>query len=106
MGAIADRSKEHLGSSDSAVIRVRRLWLQAIKDQHNGVAPLGVDRPVTYRVRATGFVIDKEWTGQRLPGLDHRSARLDRAAVHVTPTPEGSTPAMPWHMSARDANRN
>jgi nitrite reductase/ring-hydroxylating ferredoxin subunit len=64
MGAIADRSREHLGSSDSAVIRVRRLWLQAIEDQHHGVAPLGVDRPHTYRVRATGFVIDRamDWT--------------------------------------------
>lgn len=64
MGAMSDRSKEHLGSSDSAVIRVRRLWLQAIQDQQNGVAPLGVDYPDSYRVRATGFVIDREmdWT--------------------------------------------
>jgi phthalate 4,5-dioxygenase len=64
MGAIADRSKERLGSSDSAVIRVRRLWLQAIQDQQNGAAPLGIERPETYRVRATGFVIDREmdWT--------------------------------------------
>jgi nitrite reductase/ring-hydroxylating ferredoxin subunit len=64
MGAIADRSLEHLGSSDSAVIRVRRLWLQAIHDVQLGLMPLGVDRPESYRVRATGFVIDKEqdWT--------------------------------------------
>ena len=64
MGAIADRSIEHLGSSDTAVIRVRRLWLQAIQDSQNGLAPLGVDRPESYRVRAAGFVIDKDqdWT--------------------------------------------
>jgi hypothetical protein len=64
MGAIADRSIEHLGSSDSAVIRVRRLWLQAVQDRRNGLPPLGVDHPDSYRVRATGFVIGKEqdWT--------------------------------------------
>jgi phthalate 4,5-dioxygenase len=64
MGAIADRSIEHLGSSDSAVIRVRRLWLQAVHDRRRGLLPLGVDQPETYRVRATGFVIDRaqDWT--------------------------------------------
>jgi phthalate 4,5-dioxygenase len=64
MGAIANRSIEHLGSSDSAVIRVRRLWLQAVRDHQNGQAPLGVNRPDTYHVRATGFVIEKnvDWT--------------------------------------------
>jgi phthalate 4,5-dioxygenase oxygenase subunit len=64
MGGIADRAREHLGSSDSAVIRVRRLWLQAVSDQHNGAEPLGVEQPEAYRVRATGFVIDRnvDWT--------------------------------------------
>jgi phthalate 4,5-dioxygenase len=64
MGAIANRSIEHLGSSDSAVARVRRLWLQAVRDEQNGHAPLGVNRPETYRLRATGFVTDKDtdWT--------------------------------------------
>lgn len=60
MGPIVDRSIEHLGSSDSAVIRVRRLWLSAVQD----AAPLGVAAPETYRVRAAGFVIgrDDDWT--------------------------------------------
>ena len=60
MGPIADRSIEHLGSSDSAVIRVRRLWLNAVETN----VPLGVDAPESYRVRAAGFVIpsDDDWT--------------------------------------------
>jgi phthalate 4,5-dioxygenase len=64
MGAVVDRSIEHLGSSDSAVIRVRRLWLNAVRDHRNGLTPLGVEHPASYRVRATGFVIDAEqdWT--------------------------------------------
>jgi len=64
MGPIADRSIEHLGSSDSAVIRVRRMWLTAVQERANGSAPLGVVSPANYRVRATGFVIgrDEDWT--------------------------------------------
>jgi phthalate 4,5-dioxygenase len=60
MGPIADRSIEHMGSSDSAVIRVRRLWLSAAQDR----VPLGVMAPESYRVRATGFVIGRQedWT--------------------------------------------
>jgi hypothetical protein len=60
MGRVADRSIEHLGSSDSAVIRMRRLWLSAVQD---GI-PLGVAAPESYCVRATGFVIrrDEDWT--------------------------------------------
>ena len=61
MGPIADRSREHLGSSDSAVIRVRRLWLSAVQDN---VRPLGVDAPESYRVRAAGLLIraEEDWT--------------------------------------------
>ncbi|MBV9897520.1 MAG: Rieske 2Fe-2S domain-containing protein [Chloroflexi bacterium] len=60
MGPIADRATEHLGSSDSAVIRVRRLWLSAVGD----ALPLGVAAPDAYRVRAAGVVIDRDadWT--------------------------------------------
>ncbi|MBV9582119.1 MAG: aromatic ring-hydroxylating dioxygenase subunit alpha, partial [Chloroflexi bacterium] len=60
MGPIADRSNEHLGSSDSAVIRVRRLWLAATVDRDQGRPPLGVKSPESYRVRATGFVLDRD----------------------------------------------
>jgi hypothetical protein len=64
MGTIADRAIEHLGSSDSAVIRVRRMWLNAVEDAQRHVRPPGVDAPESYRVRATGFVIDAadDWT--------------------------------------------
>jgi nitrite reductase/ring-hydroxylating ferredoxin subunit len=65
MGPLADRSAEHLGSSDSAVIRVRRLWLAAVEVRSRGIAPVGVESPASYRVRATGFVLDKDadWVG-------------------------------------------
>src|SRR6476660_2966532 len=64
MGRIAARSIEHLGSSDSAVIRVRRMWLAAVDDRAHDLTPVGVDAPEHYRVRAANFVISSEadWT--------------------------------------------
>jgi len=61
MGPIADRSIEHLGSSDSPVIRTRRLWLSAVEDRP---LPLGVAAPESYRVRAADFIIgpEEDWT--------------------------------------------
>ena len=43
MGAVYDRTREHLGSADLAVIATRRLLLQAIKDVQSGKDPIGVN---------------------------------------------------------------
>ena len=43
-GAIADRTKEHLGKSDLGVIMLRRLFLQQIARVERGQDPLGVVR--------------------------------------------------------------
>jgi phenylpropionate dioxygenase-like ring-hydroxylating dioxygenase large terminal subunit len=42
MGTIVDRSKEHLGVSDSYVIQVRRFLLKAVRDLQAGKAPPGL----------------------------------------------------------------
>jgi phthalate 4,5-dioxygenase oxygenase subunit len=42
MGPIFDRSKEHLGVSDKAVIAVRKCLLSAVKDLQNGKEPLHI----------------------------------------------------------------
>jgi len=42
MGAICDRTKEHLGASDSYVIALRRFLLKAIKEFKNGIEPPGL----------------------------------------------------------------
>jgi len=41
MGPIADRTGEYLGSSDAAVARFRRLFLEAIRAEENGDVPRG-----------------------------------------------------------------
>ncbi len=43
-GAIIDRSAENLATSDIAIVRSRRLLLQALEDIRAGRDPLGVDR--------------------------------------------------------------
>ena len=41
MGPIYDRTKERLGSADTAIIQMRRLLIQAARDVENGLDPLG-----------------------------------------------------------------
>jgi phthalate 4,5-dioxygenase len=58
MGPIYDRGKEHLGTSDAMVIRVRRRVIAAIRaHMQNGAVPPGVDDPAAYRVRSGGIVL-------------------------------------------------
>jgi hypothetical protein len=42
MGPIVDRTKEHLGVSDSYVIQIRRFLLKAVRDVQAGKAPPGL----------------------------------------------------------------
>jgi len=42
MGSICDRTKEHLGASDTYVIALRRFLLKAVKDFKQGIEPPGL----------------------------------------------------------------
>jgi phthalate 4,5-dioxygenase len=60
MGAIVDRSREHLGTSDTMIIRTRLRMIraaQALRDK--GEIPPGVDRPALYRQRAGGVLLPR-----------------------------------------------
>ncbi|MBO23359.1 MAG: (2Fe-2S)-binding protein [Rhodospirillaceae bacterium] len=48
MGPIVDRSKEYLGTSDKAIISMRKLMLNAVKEVEQGNRPAGAD-PATHR---------------------------------------------------------
>ena len=64
MGAIYDREKEHLGSSDAMVIRVRRRLMDAARAlAETGAVPLSVDHPEVYRQRSGGVILpeDADW---------------------------------------------
>jgi hypothetical protein len=61
MGPIYDRTKEHLGSSDLAIIRVRQRLMDAAKElREKGVPPPGVVEPALYRVRGAAAVLPKD----------------------------------------------
>jgi phthalate 4,5-dioxygenase oxygenase subunit len=54
MGPIAERTREHLGTSDREIIQVRKRLLKMLEDQEAGAAPIGLD-PSCYRVRPWQF---------------------------------------------------
>ncbi len=58
MGPIADRTIEHLGVSDTAIIQIRRLLLESLSDLERGKTPPGLD-PTSYRARSTRFKLRK-----------------------------------------------
>ena len=56
MGGIVDRSEEHLGTTDAAVIAARRRLLQMAHDLQNGIEPSAALQPESYNVRAVDMV--------------------------------------------------
>jgi len=56
MGPIANRTKEHLGVSDTAIIQIRKLLMQTLKDFAAGKEPAGLD-PACHRIRSTRFTL-------------------------------------------------
>ena len=58
MGPIADRTREYLLATDTAIVKIRRLLLQAL-DNHAAGKPLPGTKPESYRVRSTRFEAPK-----------------------------------------------
>ena len=60
MGAIYDRSHEHLGTTDSMIIRVRRRLISVARAHaEHGEVPGAVDHPDVYRVRSGGCMLPR-----------------------------------------------
>jgi phthalate 4,5-dioxygenase oxygenase subunit len=62
MGPIVDRSQEHLGASDKAIIAMRRMLLQAVHSLGQGISPPGTGSEY-YKLRAIDRVLPSgaEW---------------------------------------------
>jgi phenylpropionate dioxygenase-like ring-hydroxylating dioxygenase large terminal subunit len=61
MGVITDRTREHLGSTDAMIVRVRHRLIEAAKAlRDRGATPPGVDAPELYRVRSVIVNLPKE----------------------------------------------
>jgi phenylpropionate dioxygenase-like ring-hydroxylating dioxygenase large terminal subunit len=60
MGIVNDRSIEHLGTTDSFIIRTRRKLMAMAKAlEENGTVPIGVDTPQVYRQRSGEMIIPR-----------------------------------------------
>jgi phenylpropionate dioxygenase-like ring-hydroxylating dioxygenase large terminal subunit len=96
MGTIYDRTHEHLGTSDSMIIRVRRALVRAaLALQDTGVLPPGVDQPEVYAQRSGGVIIPRnaDWL--------EATAELRKAFVHHTPDEiQASLGRIPQDMTA------
>jgi phenylpropionate dioxygenase-like ring-hydroxylating dioxygenase large terminal subunit len=60
MGAVVDRSKEHLGTSDSAIIAMRRKLQKAARDLMDGIEPLPAHDGTVYKVRPAGIILPRD----------------------------------------------
>ncbi len=90
MGPIVDRTKEHLGASDSMVIRTRRRLISAAKALvEAGVAPPGVDNPAVYQYRSGGVILPRnsDWLKAteelRKAYIDHTPEELATPAIQT-----------------------
>jgi hypothetical protein len=76
-GEIVDRTREHLATTDSMVIRVRRRLIAAAKAlRENGTVPPGVDDPRVYRQRSGWILLPEgaDWWEEMRPlreGFQH-----------------------------------
>jgi phthalate 4,5-dioxygenase len=59
MGAAFDRTLEHLGTTDRAIIELRDLYLDAVRSILEGVEPWLPQDPQSFRVRSLGAVLDR-----------------------------------------------
>ena len=71
MGPIVDRSREHLGPADKAIIAARKLLADAVDAVRDGGEPPGVSSSY-YRLRAAECVLPKSrsWREELLPEMD------------------------------------
>jgi phthalate 4,5-dioxygenase len=82
MGSIVDRTREHLGSSDIAIIRMRRRVLGAIRQFLAGGTPLGLDAAIPYdRVRSEQKIIPIEQPWQSVGAFAGEYAAVETSAV-------------------------
>jgi hypothetical protein len=77
MGLIVDRSAEHLGTTDLAILAARRRLLRAARDLQQGIEPNAAQHPELYHIRPTSAVLPRDATFDQVPEVRERlTARL------------------------------
>jgi nitrite reductase/ring-hydroxylating ferredoxin subunit len=60
MGPVADRTTERLGTSDTAIIAMRRLLLQEVRALQQGSAPFAAHHAEVYWVRSASIILKRD----------------------------------------------
>jgi phenylpropionate dioxygenase-like ring-hydroxylating dioxygenase large terminal subunit len=82
MGPIYDRSHEHLGTTDTLIIRTRRRMIAAARAlREHGTVPPGVDNPEIYRQRSGEMILPRnvDWWQAYLALREQFNAPAQRA---------------------------
>jgi hypothetical protein len=84
MGPIVDRSREHLGPADRAIIAARKLLTEAVRTVQDGAEPRGTSDSY-FNVRACEKIFSKElpWRDVMLPEMYPSGASSVRAVAFV-----------------------
>ncbi len=77
MGPIVDRSQEYMLMGDAAIVKMRRLLLEAIENEAMGRTPTGYD-PKSYRVRSLRCELPK---GADMAAAMGDLVKIDRLAA-------------------------
>jgi len=89
MGAIFDRSKEHLGVSDKAVIAVRKFLLTAVKASQNGHEPPHIVREAQRNwfphIDCFAYLLSRDVPWRRQFDYLTQSAEKENPAAYATP---------------------
>ncbi len=81
MGARVDRRFEHLGTSDTAIIAMRRTLLDGARALANGTPPVAAAGGDLYRVRSWSAVITDDEFTEQMDALQQPEAEARRTAV-------------------------
>jgi phthalate 4,5-dioxygenase oxygenase subunit len=73
MGAICDRTHEHLGASDTAIVHMRRRLAGAAKDLAKNKIPPGVQNPAYYHKHGDQVVL-----GEKDSWVEHYQAKMQQ----------------------------
>jgi hypothetical protein len=84
-GFIADRTREHLGPTDAAIIQFRRLMLGAARDLRGGVEPAAARNAPAYAVRSGSALADRS-----VPFTEVMMQRFGDAVGRVGPAPSAA----------------
>jgi phenylpropionate dioxygenase-like ring-hydroxylating dioxygenase large terminal subunit len=80
MGPIVDRSKEHLGASDAAIVSMRRRLMNAARQLQQTQVPPGVENPVLYHKHGDQMLLaeNESW-------IEHYEAGMKASYASVLP---------------------